>query len=59
MNLIDLTPQFLISPFTTMPILFIGVVVIAAGCQPRYLAGFRNRPQFFAVITDVSAFFRC
>lgn len=57
MNLLDLLTQLLILAFTFPGVFSIGLVVVTAGGEFAYLAGFRNRSQFFAVITDVSALF--
>ena len=57
MNALDLLAQFLVIVVTTFSVLFVGFVVKRAGGKARYLAGFRNWSQFFAVMIDVSAFF--
>jgi len=56
-NVFDLLAQLLIFGFAPAMVLCVRLVVIAAGWQTRYLAGFRNWSKFLAVITDVSAFF--
>ena len=48
--------QLLVVGITATKMGCIGLVVIAADRETRYLAGFRNRSKFLAVITDVSAF---
>lgn len=58
-NTFDLLSQLIVFVVTTIPVLFVGFVVKRAGGQARYLAGFRNWSQFFAVIIDVSAFLLC
>jgi hypothetical protein len=58
-NTFDLLSQLLvlvIAPLAVAPIRF---VVKRAGSKTGYLAGFRNRSKFFAVIADVSAFLCC
>ena len=54
MNPLDLLTKLLIIVITFPGVFGIWLVVIAAGSQLAYLAGFRNRSKFSAVITDVS-----
>jgi hypothetical protein len=42
MNLFNLMTKLFIFVFDRLLMLFVGLVVIAAGGQPAYLAGFRN-----------------
>ena len=58
-NVFDLTAKLFILAFPMPLMRLVGFVVIAAGSQLAYLAGFRNRAKFLAVITDVSAFLCC
>jgi hypothetical protein len=58
-NAFDMLSQFVILVVLTFSMLLIRFVVKGAGGKACYLAGFRNRSKFFAVITDVSAFLRC
>jgi hypothetical protein len=59
LNAFDLLTKLLILVNTSSPMFGIGLVIEAAGGQPAYLAGFRNRSKFFEVITDVSALLFC
>ena len=54
-----LLSQLLVLVIATLALAPIGFVVKRAGGKTSYLAGFRNRSEFFAVITDVSAFLCC
>jgi hypothetical protein len=54
MNLFNLLTKPFILVVTFPGMVGIGLVVVAAGGQFAYLAGFRNGSKFFAVITDVS-----
>jgi hypothetical protein len=56
-NTLDLMTKLFIFVIALLAMFEVGFVVEAAGRQAAYLAGFRNRSKFFAVITDVSAFF--
>src|SRR5262245_35284116 len=58
-NTLDLVSQLLVLIATTLPMVGVGFVVKRAGGKASYLAGFRNRSKFFAVITDVSALLCC
>jgi hypothetical protein len=58
-NAFNLLSQVLIVGLTPASALWVWLVVIAAGGEPSYLAGFRNWSQFLAVITDESALFFC
>jgi hypothetical protein len=56
-NAFDLLPQLVVVGIPLATMLCVGFVVKVTGGKPRYLADFRNRSQFLAVITDVSALF--